>query len=40
MVVPPRAFQLAEVGWAVSAVLLGRTRRGWWILGFGNVYPL
>ncbi len=38
--VPPRASELARVGWAVSALLLGRTRRGWRILEFGNVYPL
>lgn len=40
VVVPSRATELARVGWAVSALLLGRTRRGWRVLEFGNVYPL
>lgn len=38
--VPPRASELAQVGWSVSALLLGRTRRGWRILELGKVYPL
>lgn len=37
--VPRRATELATVGWSVSALALGRTRRGWRILEVGNVYP-
>ena len=37
--VPRRASDLARVGWSVSALVLGRTRRGWRILEIGNVYP-
>ncbi|MHB8512465.1 MAG: hypothetical protein ACYDCC_09810 [Actinomycetota bacterium] len=37
--VPRRASDLAQVGWSVSALLLGRTRTGWRILEIGNVYP-
>ena len=39
VIVPPRASDLAQPGWSVSALLLGRTRRGWRILETGNVYP-
>lgn len=35
----PKASDLAEVGWDVTAHLLGRTRSGWKILEMGNVYP-
>lgn len=38
--VPARASDLAQAGWDVSALLLGRTREGWRILEFGNVYPI
>ena len=37
--VPRRGSDLACVGWSVSALVLGRTRRGWRILEIGNVYP-
>lgn len=37
--VPARASELAQVGWDVSVLLLGRTREGWRILELGNVYP-
>lgn len=37
--VPTKASDLAEVGWEVTALLLGRTRSGWKILEMGNVYP-
>lgn len=37
--VPVRASELARAGWTISALLLGRTRRGWRILEMGNVYP-
>ncbi len=37
--VPREITDLAEEGWAVT-LWLGRTRRGWKILGVGNVYPM
>jgi len=37
--VPERASELARPGWTISALLLGRTRRGWRILELANVYP-
>lgn len=38
--VPIEASDLAEEGWEVSALALGRTRSGWKILEMGNVYPV
>lgn len=38
--VPAAASDLAEEGWEVSALALGRTRSGWKVLEMGNVYPL
>lgn len=38
--VPVAASELAEEGWEVSALALGRTRSGWKVLEMGNIYPL
>lgn len=37
--VPPRAGELAEVGWTVDGLHLARTAAGWVVLGMGGVAP-
>jgi hypothetical protein len=39
VIVPPRAAEIAKLGWSVSALLFGRTEAGWYVLEMGNVYP-
>jgi hypothetical protein len=38
--VPENVANLAEQGWRISAVHLGRTSKGWHLLEMGNVYPI
>lgn len=38
--VPEDVGKLAEPGWKISALHLGRTSKGWCLLEMGNVYPL
>ncbi|HYT80051.1 MAG TPA: hypothetical protein VEQ37_12510 [Actinomycetota bacterium] len=37
--VPPKASELAEVGWGITAAHLVRTSDGWHVAEIGNVYP-
>jgi hypothetical protein len=39
VLVPPRASEIAGLGWGVSALAFGRSEDGWHILEMGNVYP-
>lgn len=39
VIVPPRAAEIARIGWGVTALALGRTEAGWYVLEMGNVYP-
>lgn len=38
--VPDDVAKLAEPGWRISALNLGRTPKGWFLLEMGNVYPI
>lgn len=38
--VPEDVANLAEQGWRISAIHLGRTSKGWHLLEMGNVYPI
>lgn len=38
--VPGDVGKLAQPGWRISALHLGRTQKGWCLLEMGNVYPL
>jgi hypothetical protein len=38
--VPDGVAKLAEPGWKISALHLGRTPKGWCLLEMGNVYPI
>ncbi|MCA1707303.1 MAG: hypothetical protein LC808_30170 [Actinobacteria bacterium] len=38
--VPRDVAKLAEPGWRISALNLGRTPKGWCLLEMGNVYPI
>lgn len=38
--VPDDVAKLAEPGWRISALNLGRTSKGWCLLEMGNVYPI
>lgn len=38
--VPDELAALAEPGWRISALHLGRTSEGWHLLEMGNVYPI
>lgn len=37
---PENVAKLAEEGWRISALHLGRTSKGWHLLEMGNVYPI
>jgi hypothetical protein len=39
VIVPPRASEIARLGWGLSAPGFGRTEAGWHVLEMGNVYP-
>lgn len=38
--VPDDVWKVAEPGWRISALHLGRTPKGWCLLEMGNVYPV
>jgi hypothetical protein len=38
--VPDHVAEVAEPGWRISALNLGRTSEGWYLLEIGNVYPI
>lgn len=40
LAVPEDVAKLAEQGWRISALHLGRTSKGWHLLEMGNVYPI
>ena len=40
LAVPDDVWKLAEPGWRISALHLGRTPKGWCLLEMGNVYPV
>lgn len=40
LAVPDDVADLAEPGWRISALNLGRTPQGWCLLEMGNVYPV